>query len=260
MTKLASLALLAATLTTTACLRDRAGGDADLAEVAADSTVAANDEGALLSSLLDGTSDTSAISADAAASVIASRAAQRYNPAGCVIVTQNGLTVTLEFAGCTGPRGLRQLDGTLVLDVSAGAGGSIVVAASAADFHIGLSTLDIAATATDTGSGATQSLDVGPHTAGVGGLGFDLEHDGDYTVTWDTNCVTLDGAWSTERGDASRSTTADITRCVGQCPVGTVTRHTVRDRQVEVTFDGTATASWTSSSGRSGTFGLACGL
>ncbi len=252
--------LLATSLSLTACLARDRGGDTDTAELAADSTLAANDEAALLSSMLDGTSGVAPLSADGAAAAIAAHLEARYNPSGCVDVTQEGLTITAVFSGCTGPRGLRLLDGTAVLDVSAGAGGAIVVDANATDFHVGQATLDIAATATYTGAGDTQSLAVVTRSGGVGALGYTLEHDGDYTVTWDSDCLTIDGAWSSSRGDLSRSTTANVTRCVAECPIGTVTRDTVRDRHIEITFDGTTTARWTSSAGGSGQFQLACGL
>ncbi len=261
MTTMRNLSLLAAALALTACPR-RGGGDDDgaLAELSADSTQTTSDEGSLLSGLMDGASASfAAVTADQAAAALVARAQARYNPNGCLAATQTGATVTLVFANCIGPRGLRALNGTLTANVSVDASGAIVVAASASDFHIGLSTLDIDATATYTGSGASQQLAVVTHTAGVGGLGFSLEHDGDYVLTWDSSCVSLEGSWSTERGEASRSTTADVTRCIDECPIGTITRDTFRGRTIQITFDGSDTASWSSSGGASGTFPLACG-
>ena len=120
------------------------------------------------------------------------------------------------------------------------------------------STLDIAATATYTSSNGTQSLAVVTHTSGVGGAGFEIAHDGDYTVSWDASCVSLEGAWSSSRGELARSTTANVSRCVNECPTGTITRKTVRDNEIDITFDGTSTASWSTSRGGSGTFQLAC--
>lgn len=254
-----NLTLIAAVLALAACPRRGNDGDGELAELSADSTQTTSDEGSLLSGLMDGASaNLVAVTADQAAAALVARAEARYNPNGCLAATQSGSTVTLVFANCIGPRGLRALNGTLTATVSVDAAGAIVVAASASDFHIGLSTLDIDATATYTGSGASQQLAVVTHTTGVGGLGFSLEHDGDYTLTWDASCVSLEGAWSTERGDASRSTTADVTRCIAECPIGTITRDTFRGRTIAITFDGTSTASWSSSAGGSGTFQLAC--
>jgi hypothetical protein len=245
----------------TAC-RARDGGDADAVEQAADSSHASQAEATLLASAIEGSATATVTPAtpESAAAFIAARAPQRYAPSGCVTVTQSGLTVTLDLAGCTGPRGLRELDGRLVLEVSAGAGGAIVVDASAADFQIGAATLDIDATATYGVDGGTSSLAVVTRTAGVGPLGHAIAHEGDYTATWDGRCLTIDGAWSTERGDASRSTSADVTRCLDECPTGAVTRTTVNQRVIELTFDGTDTARWSTSAGGSGSFSLVCGF
>jgi hypothetical protein len=94
----------------------------------------------------------------------------------------------------------------------------------------------------------------------VGPLGRSIEHDGEYTVTWNASCVAVRGAWSTEIGEASRSTTADLTRCLDQCPTGTLTRNTFVGRTITLSFDGTESATWTTSRGRTGTVQLACGL
>ncbi|MEO8704763.1 MAG: hypothetical protein ABI867_32200 [Kofleriaceae bacterium] len=244
------------------CRRSGDDGDAEAIEEAADSTQMSQAEATLLASAIDGSTGTAALpaSAESAAAFIAARAPERYAPSGCVTVTQAQTTVTLAFAGCTGPRGLRRLDGTLVLAVSAGAGGAVIVEASATDFQIGASTLAIAATATYSVEGATASLAVQTTSSGVGPLGYAIEHDGDYVTTWDGSCVSIDGAWSTQRGDLSRSTTAEVTRCLEQCPEGTVTRTTIDDRVIELTFDGTTTARWSTSRGATGSFPLACGI
>lgn len=108
------------------------------------------------------------------------------------------LTVTVVFAGCTGPRGLRQLDGTLVITAEPSVGGAVVVTAHADDLAIGEATLALDATARYQTRGATSSLEVHTTSSGVGPLGAALTHAGDYTVTWDASCVAVDGAWSSE--------------------------------------------------------------
>lgn len=261
MTRIASLSLsLLGSLLVVGCA-DRADTDAALAEAAADSSGASQAEASLLASLFDGApAGVAPATPDNVATYLATHAAARYSPAGCATVTQAGLTVTVELAGCTGPRGLRELDGTLTLTASPAAGGAVEVAAHATALGLGQATLDVDATAIYRSAGGTSSLDVTTHSAGVGPRGFDLAHDGAYTVTWDASCVSIDGAWSSQRGDASRSTTADVTRCLDACPQGSVTRVTARGVTVALTFDGTATAQWTSSAGGTGSFALACGL
>lgn len=255
-----SLFVFASLFALTAC-RDGGGGDDELAEAAADSAGAAQAEASLLTSVVDGApTGIAPATPENVATYIATHAAARYAPAGCAAVTQSGLTVTIVFDGCTGPRGLRQLDGTLTLTAAPAAGGAVSVAAHADDLAIGQATIDVDATAVYSGGGGSGSLAVTTHSAGVGPRGFDLAHDGDYTTTWDESCVSIDGAWSSARGDASRSTTASVMRCRDACPEGTVTRTTARGVTIAIDFDGTATASWTSSAGGSGTFPLTCGL
>ena len=241
--------------------RDGAITEEELAEAAADSAGASQAEASLLTSLLDGApTGIAPATPESVATFLASRAAERYSPAGCATVTQAGLTVTVELAGCTGPRGLRQLDGTLTLTAAPAAGGAVSVTAQASDLGIGQATMDVDAVAIYRSSGGTASLDVTTHSTGLGPRGFDLAHDGAYSVTWDASCVSIDGAWSSQRGDATRSTTADVRRCLEQCPEGTVTRTTARGVTIALTFDGTATAQWTSSAGGSGSFPLTCAL
>ena len=266
MTRLASRSIIPfALLALAAGCRAGAGTDTLAAELAVDSTHVNQAEGALLSATVDGAESASAAgvapaTAEDAATFIAQHAATRYSPPGCVTVTQTGADVTLVFDQCTGPLGLRQLDGELDLSVALGAGGAIDVTAHASGLQIGAATMDLDSTAIYTVSGATRSLAVTTHGTGVGALGNDVVHDGDYTATWDASCVAIDGAWSTEAGDRARSTTASVMRCADACPTGTITRDTIAGRTIEVTFDGTDTATWTSSTGRSGTILLACGL
>lgn len=259
MSKLSWFSLLAVTTLSLGACRDR---DSDAAELTADASNASQAEASLLAATVDGAaaSTVAPATAETAAAFIAARAPARYSPSGCVTVTQTGLTVTLGFAQCTGPRGLRELDGTMSIVVSSGTGGAIVFDASAVDFQIGSATLDIDATATYTVNGGTSTLAVSTATTGIGPLGYEIAHTGDYTATWDASCVSIDGAWATERGEASRSTTASVMRCLDQCPRGTITRTTVARRVIELSFDGTSTARWSASDGRSGSFGLACEL
>jgi hypothetical protein len=265
MTRFTSIALAITTLSIAAC-QAQSDQDALSAELAVDSTDVSQSESALLASAVDGAEVAPAGLVAAAgptpqgvADFIAQHAPQRYQPAGCVTVTQAGLTVKLVFAQCTGPRGLRQLSGELDLTASAGAGGAIDVAAHAVDLEVGQATMTIDSAAVYTVAGATKSLAVTSHGTGTGALGNAITHDGAYTTTWDASCVSIDGSWSTEVGEAGRSTTASVMRCMNECPTGTITRDTFRGRTISITFDGTATATWSTSAGRSGTVALPCG-
>lgn len=265
MTRLPTLTFVALTslisLTSLAACH-RGDDDLDGVETAVDSSTLSQAEGSLLASVIDGAGGQAALPATAAdvASFIATHAPARYSPSGCVTATQAAASVTLAFAGCTGPRGLRQIDGTLAVNVTSVAGGAIALAGAAQGFQLGGSTLDIDASATYTATGASASLAVKTHTAGVGPLGRSIAHDGEYTVSWTATCVSVQGAWSTEIGEAGRSTTAAVTRCLDACPTGSITRNTFRNRTITLSFDGTDTATWSTSGGRSGTVQLVCGL
>ncbi len=252
-----SLLFLSLVTTLAACNRREGTDDLDAAETAVDSSTASTAEGSLLAASLEGATNTVAPAAiEDVAAMIAAAAGPRFQPAGCAVGTSSGNTVTVTYTGCTGPRGLRSVDGTLTLELRLGAGGAIVADASATDFQIGEAVLDIASTATYTPG----NLAVSTASQGVGPLGRSFEHAGDYTVAWTSTCVTVDGAWSTSSGDAARSTTADVMRCIDECPTGSISRTTVGGRVITIELDGTDTARWTSSAGRSGTFPLACGL
>ncbi|HTJ47122.1 MAG TPA: hypothetical protein VL463_33705 [Kofleriaceae bacterium] len=257
--------LIAIALAAVGC-KQAADSDALTAELAVDSTNVNQAESTVLASAVDGSEAGAGVGLVGAATPqgvadwITAHAAARYSPAGCATVTESGLTVKLVFDDCTGPRGLRQLTGEMDLTVSAGSGGAIDIAAQATNLEIGQATMSVDSNAVYTASGATKSLTVTTQGSGTGPLGNTIQHDGQYTATWDASCVSLEGAWSTDVGQTQRSTTASVMRCADQCPTGTVTRDTFNGRTIDITFDGTDVAKWTSSTGRSGTFTLPCGL
>ena len=262
MTRLFAIASIVFTIA--AC---KQAGDLDSldAELAVDSTNVNQAESTMLASAVDGSEAATGAGLTGAtpqgvADWITAHAGSKYSPAGCATVTESGLTVALVLNDCTGPRGLRQVSGEIDLTVSAGAGGAIDIAATATNFQIGQATVSIDSSAVYTVSGTTKSLAVTTQGSGTGPLGNTIQHDGQYTATWDADCVSIEGSWSTEVGAAQRSTTASVMRCADACPTGTVTRDTFRGHTIDVTFDGTAVAKWTTSTGRSGTIDLACGL
>jgi hypothetical protein len=144
--------------------------------------------------------------------------------------------------------------------VTSAVGGAIELTGTAEDLQIGGATIDIDATAIYTATSSGASLAVTTHSAGTGSLGRSIEHDGEYTVTWTASCIAVHGAWSTEIGQAGRSTTADLMRCLDQCPTGSLTRNTFGGRTITLSFDGTDVATWMTSRGRSGIVQLACGM
>jgi hypothetical protein len=120
--------------------------------------------------------------------------------------------------------------------------------------------LVIDATATYAVSGTSHTLTVQTMGSGTGPRGNEVEHDGNYSLTWDTasTCHSIDGHWQTDLGVRERSNDVSLHRCAGSCPTGTITHHFLAGASLTVTFDGTATAQWSASTGASGTTQLSC--
>jgi hypothetical protein len=260
-----TLALALVTTTLVGCKQQTGDLDSLDAELAVDSTNVSQGESEILSSAVDGSEAATGVTAaplatpQGTADWIAAHAAAKFSPAGCATVTESGLTDTITFADCTGPRGLLHLTGSIAITVSAGASGAIDLSASATDLEVNNATISIDSTAVYTVSGTSKSLAVTTQGSGTGPLGNTIQHDGQYTASWDATCGSIEGSWSTEVGAAQRSTTANVMKCANQCPTGTITRDTFRGHTITVTFDGTAVAKWTTSTGGSGTVDLTCG-
>lgn len=257
------LSLLVLALGTGACMQ-RGGGDGDLAtaRLAVDSSDSTEAEGNMLMATVDGAELTGAvaITADQAAARIAANVALRWNPSGCAVVQQSGANITITYTDCTGPRGLVHVSGTLDVVVSVTADGAIAAHGTSDDLRVNGASLVVDADATYRISATEHTLTVHTTGSGVGAFGNTIDHEGDYTITWDTAtaCGRIVGDWSTEIGSRERATQADVARCAGGCPTGSITHQFRLGATMTVTFDGTATAAWTASTGASGTFALAC--
>jgi hypothetical protein len=248
-----------------ACAADP-GDDSDsaVAELAIDAGDSGQAESSLLAASLDGIGlgvgvgqAAPATPADLVAAINA-RLAARFSPAGCATSTSGAASLTVTFTNCTGPRGLRAVNGTFNLAVTSVSGTSATLTAKATDFQIGAATLNLDLTATYAVSGTGYSLAVETRSGGVGPFGHALDHSGSYQATWDAGCTNLAGTWSTALDGRTRSINADLRRCVASCATGTVTRTTRDGRTITITLDG-SNASWTSSTGRTGTLPLRCG-
>jgi len=262
MRSLLSLMFLGSSLVVTACTNhgDPAGGDT--AEGAVDSADSASAEGNVMMAAIDGT-DTSALAAvtgDAIAIRIAANITARYQPAGCATVTQAGAAIKVVYNDCTGPRGLVHVTGELDLAVAVSTQGTITVHATSSDLKVNGADLEVDATGAYAVSGTAHSLAVTTSGTGSGPRGLAVDHEGSYTVSWDTasQCHSIAGSWSTDIGARTRSNDVNLSRCAGGCPTGTVTHRFLGGKSITVTFDGTATAAWTASTGASGTVALGC--
>ena len=243
---------------------DATGGPpaGELAEEAVDATDVMVGEAGLLAIAVDD-ADVEGSGEDAAA-LARSRAATTFTPSGCVTATGEGATVIYTLDDCAGPFGLAHVTGSVQVDYSIADGGGIGIHASATDLAVSAATVDLAADAVYTQSGALRRLLVDSTGAATGPRGVELAREGRYQVFWDEGaaCIDLDGMWTTTVGARAWITTvAELTRCAGGCPQAgaTVTfEGGIADLTVTVAFEGGTDASWTASTGASGDLTLLC--
>lgn len=263
MQKLSSLVLLGSSLLVGACV-NRGGGSADMdsAASAIDSSDSTEAEGNMMMASVDGADMaglTVLTSVDVAVK-IAANVSLRWNPSACATVSRKDAQVSITFNDCTGPRGLVHVSGTLDLAISVSTAGAITVHGTSRALQVNRADLVVDATATYAVSGTSHTLTVQTMGSGTGPRGNDVEHDGSYTLTWDTAsmCHSIAGHWQTDLGARERSNDVSLQRCAGGCPTGTVTHHFLAGASLTVTFDGTATARWSASTGANGTTQLGC--
>ena len=258
MRQLTMIVLLGSSLV--ACMNRGGGANVDSAESAVDSSDSVGSESDLMAATMDGAEVTGlvALTPEQIALRISANVAGRW-AGGCAKATQNGANVTITYTNCTGPRGLVNVTGELDLAITV-SGSTITVHGTSSDMKINRANLTIDVTATYTVNGTTKTLTVATDGSGTGPRGNEIEHQGNYTITWDsaTQCRTIDGHWQTDLGVRERSNDVNLSRCAGGCPTGTVTHHFLLGASLTITFDGTATAAWSASNGKSGTVTLGC--
>jgi hypothetical protein len=261
MNKLSILAVLAA-LPAAACLHGGADLSADSASSAVDSSESTEAEGNLMMAMVDGSEIAGLLPAtpEQIAVRIAANIGSRWIPSTCVTMNRTAAQITVTYKDCTGPRGLVHVSGTLILAVTAATTGAITVHGTASDFQVNRATLMVDVTASYAPTATGRTLTVTTSGTGTGPRGNVVDHEGNYTLTWDaaTMCHTIAGHWQTDLGLRERSNDVSLQRCVGGCPTGTVTHHYLGGASLTVTFDGTNTAHWTTSTGQSGTTTLGC--
>jgi hypothetical protein len=259
------LAFLGTSLVATACMKS-ASTDVDSANSVVDDSDSTESEGNVMMAAVDGSSVASAgaVTGDAVAARIAANVDARWNPSGCAVATASGSNVSIKLNDCTGPRGLLHVTGELDLAVTVDVSGNISVHATASDLSVNRATLSIDATGDYAISGTQHTLNVQSTATGVGPRGTDINHQGDYTISWDpTNqCRSITGMWKTDFSNANRSAErsndVDLSRCGTGCPTGMVTHHFLLGATLTINFDGSNVATWSTSTGKSGSINLAC--
>ncbi len=242
---------------------NRGGTSLDTAEGAIESSDSTEAEGNVMMATVDGADATGLVAAtpEQIALRIATNVAVRWNPSSCATVQTNGANITITYNNCTGPRGLVHVTGELDLTVSVSTAGVISVHGASPSLQVNGADLVVNLDATYATTATGHTLTVATMGAGTGPLGNAVDHTGNYTITWDTasQCRSIMGHWQTDIGTRERSNDADLSRCAGSCPTGTLTHHFLGGASITVTFDGTKVAKWTASTGKSGTVNLTCG-
>ena len=259
MRSLTSLVLVGCSLSFAACAANTATTSDDSAASAIDSADSADAEGNVMMAATEGSDRSSFTGASVTLQVQANLAA-RFTPSSCLTVTPSATAIMAVFNDCTGVHGLVHVTGELDLAISVTAQGAISVHGTSTGLKVGGAELTIDATATYSSQGPSRELVVTTSGSATGPLGNTVDHEGSYTVAWDssTQCRSITGEWSTDIGLLTRSNQVDLSRCGTGCPTGTVIHKFLAGRTVTVTFDGTATASWVGSAGGSGTVKLSC--
>ncbi len=267
--KLSTSTLLLASLSLIpACMNKNTGLGTDTAESQMDQQDSVEAEGNVMMEATDGADMASAttLTADAVAAKISTNITARWAPSTCVTVTQTGANLKVIYNDCTGSRRhLVHVSGELDLAISVElATGAVDVHGTSDSLMVNGADLAIDATAVYTRTGDDRKVVVHSTGTGTGPRGNDIEHQGDYTVTWNptSQCGAIAGHWQTDftsaTATAERSNDVDVSRCATGCPTGMITHHYVRGAALTITFDGTATAAWSTSLGGSGTVALQC--
>lgn len=213
-----------------------------------------------LSALTTDGVDMTAASDGAAATTAATRVKTLLQPSSCITVTTAVNVNTYTFAGCTGPYGLVSVNGTLTATYTK-AGNAITVVLASQNLTANGAKLTLQATSVVSGTGTSRTATVNSSSSATTARGGQVAHTGSYTASWDGSCVSLDGAFTTRVGLISWATVvAGYKRCQNSCPQsGTVSISANNGSATVVNFNGSASATYTTSDGKVGSFMLGCG-
>jgi hypothetical protein len=232
---------------------------ADEAELAQNEAALVSEDAAVAE---DGVQRCTDLTPEELAQRAASNAGNRFSPADCVTATASGATVTYQLNHCSGRRGRLDVTGTITVTFSE-LDGVVKIETAAQGLQLARGTFDVNATATCAVQADDRRLwTVTSNSSGTNLSGIAVSHSGNWTLLVDraTQCVELDGTWIRTAGSRERTTTiTDLVRCDGHCPAAGGEIQVEGERgTLTVTFDGSSTATWTSSSGTSGTRTMAC--
>jgi hypothetical protein len=206
----------------------------------------------------------------AMAQAVADAASTTFTPSDCVETEVVGASVTYTFENCSGPRGLAELSGAANLIFSVEGMDSVSVTLTATDLDVNDASMTLNANGAYSLREGTSELDLTTSGGGTTADGTLLGRVGSYIATWDADCVSIDGQWTTSINDAFWSTGVQgYTRCGSACPEsGTIGYLGIDSADspadpldgsgIVITFDGDDTARFITPRGATGEVTLDC--
>ena len=243
-----------------------------LAEDGTDSAAAETDTEVVTSSLVAATPTSGSLTlassgelsgGELSTATVGDGAKALYFPKGCLTVTNDDAarSVTYDFAGCVGPNGIFNITGRVVATYAT-APGMLTLDLVGNDLHVNRSVVDWTAHADISSAGLARQMDWKGTLSGTTARGKTFSRTNTKTVTWrfGERCYGVSGvSEGNVRDRYLRTEIADFRRCQGACPEagGKITISNASKVKVEITFDGTSTATYTSGK-LTTTFDLAC--
>jgi hypothetical protein len=243
---------------------------AALAEDGSDSSATESDAETLTESLLTtASSQVGLASVDASGSLHAEGngtpvASVFFQPAGCLTAVKEAGKTTYTFDGCTGPLGLRKLNGSMDVTWSRLGTDGLHLDIVGAGMKMNGASFAWTATADITRSGAQRSMHWVGTFNGTTARGKTIARSNDKTISWTIGerCLTVDGVSQGQVADRGLRIVVDsFRRCTGSCPDAgsqiTIT-HAATGRTVSITYEGGAAATFTGANGRTSEITLLC--
>jgi hypothetical protein len=243
-----------------------------LAEDGTDSAAAEVDAEVVTSSLVSATASSGSLSLASTGELgggqigpagVGDGAKALYFPRNCLTVASDEVakTVTYGFGDCTGPNGIFKIRGDIVATYTAEPG-KLTLNLVGNDLQVNRSVVDWTATAVITANGADREMHWKGSLSGTTARGKTFSRTNEKVVTWrfGERCFGVSGVSEGKVRDRYlRTEISNFRRCQGACPEagGRITISNESKLKVEILFDGTKRATYTSPKG-STTFELAC--
>ncbi len=243
-----------------------------LAEDGTDSAAAETDAEIVTSSLVSPTPSSGSLTLAStselaggglATAAVGDGAKALYFPKGCLTVASDDAakTVTYDFADCAGPNGIFRIRGRVLATYATGPG-MLTLDLVGNDLQVNRSTIDWSAHAAISAAGLARSMHWQGTLSGTTARGKTFSRTNTKDVAWrfGERCYAVSGTSEGKVRDRFlRTEITDFRRCQGACPEagGKVTISNAAKLKVEITFDGTSQATYTTPKGTS-VVDLAC--